>query len=124
MREFRGEHCHVLVEKLPGDVLRVTIAGQDIGEHGNAPMLALEALMPAQSVLFIDARAATGPSTDVSAAWAQWLAAHRERFSAIHMLTATRFLQMTAEFVKKFAALGERMCIYTDAETFDSVLRS
>jgi len=73
---FEGVHCTVAVRSVQPNVLLVQIRGRDIGEHGDRPMEALASLLPADGVaeLFIDARDALGPSTDVSAGWALWLA--------------------------------------------------
>jgi hypothetical protein len=60
----------------------------------------------------------------VSAAWAQWLAQHRAYLAQIHMLTGSRFVELTAGFVRKFAALEDKMRIYTDAAPFDEALGS
>ena len=38
------------------------------------------------------------------------------------MLTGSRFIQMSAEFVRKFAGLEDAMRLYTDPATFDGAL--
>jgi hypothetical protein len=121
---FEGVHCTMRVAELAPRVLLVKISGRDVGEHGDAPMTTLGRLLPPSGKVevFIDAREAMGPSTDVSAAWAQWLATNKPSFAAISMLTGTRFLQMTAGFVRKYAELGDVMRIYTDPSAFDTAL--
>jgi len=71
---------------------------------------------------FVDARQVQGASLDVSSDWAQWLGKHRERFQHVSMLTSTRFIRMTADFVRRFAGLGDGMRIYTDPAAFDAAL--
>jgi hypothetical protein len=39
------------------------------------------------------------------------------------MLTGTSFVQLTADFVRRFAELGDAMRIYTDGAAFDEALR-
>ena len=38
------------------------------------------------------------------------------------MLTGSRFIRITAGFVRGFANLEDVMCIYTDAKSFDEEL--
>ena len=103
----------------------MTIAGRDAGEHGDGPQRALEELLRAGPyALYIDARATTGASVDVSNIWAQWLRAHRDQLHAIHMLTGSKFVQLTADFVRRFAELGDAMRIYTEGAAFDEALRA
>ena len=99
--------------------------GRDAGEHGNAPLRALEEeLARGPFSLFVDARATLGASIDVSNVWAQWLRNHRDHLDQIHMLTGSRFVQLTADFVRRFAELGDAMRIYTDGAAFDEALRA
>jgi hypothetical protein len=121
---FEGVHCTVTVRRLHDWALLVEISGRDVGEHGDRPMTALAGLLPAKgkTELFIDARRALGPSTDVSAAWAVWLAQRREAFSRVNMLTGSRFVQLTADFVRKWSALNDAMRIYTDPTAFETAL--
>ncbi len=103
----------------------LVISGTDIGEHGEAPFVELENDLSAGPFhLFVDARNSRGVTIDVSGEWSRWLAKHKGTFLGIHMLTASRFVQLTANFVKNFAALGELMRIYTDAAAFDAELEA
>jgi hypothetical protein len=102
----------------------VTIAGRDVGEHGDGPLRALDAqLAEGAFELFIDARQTTGASIDVSNVWASWLRRHRDELHRIHMLTASRYVQITADFVRRFADLGDAMLLYTEAASFDEQLQ-
>jgi len=105
-------------------VVVLTIEGHDVGAFGAAPRSDLERyLQPGEPVeLFIDARRTHGASIDVSSAWAQWLGKHRADFRRISMLTGSRFIQITAGFVRSFSGLEDIMRIYTDASAFDSAL--
>jgi len=38
------------------------------------------------------------------------------------MLTGSRFIRLTADFVRRFAELGDAMRIYTDPAAFDGAL--
>lgn len=120
---FEGVHSTIAVTRPVPHVVVLTISGRDAGEHGNAPMRALEDELDDGAVnLFIDARRTSGASIDVSNVWAQWLRKHRDRLHCIHMLTGSRFVHLTADFVRRFAELGDTMRIYTDGRAFDEAL--
>jgi hypothetical protein len=128
-REIRydGIHCALVVRELSGAALMLTISGTDIGEFGDAPMQALsEWTAGARDFhlfhLFIDARDVRGASIEVSGDWAVWLAANRARFHRISMLTGSRFVEVTADFVRRFADLQGIMRIYTEAAAFDAAV--
>jgi hypothetical protein len=102
-----------------------SISGRDAGEHGNGPLSLLDdELRSGPYALFVDARRTLGASIDVSNIWAQWLRAHRDHLLSIHMLTGSKFVQLTADFVRRFADLGDTMRIYTDGAAFDEALRA
>lgn len=122
-QRFDGVHCAITIRRPAPGVLVIAITGTDTGELGDAPFRALAADLAAAPIdLFIDARATRGASMHVSRDWAVWLGHHRDRFRAINMLTASRFVQLTADFVRTFAQLGELMRLYTDAAAFDAAL--
>jgi len=124
-RTFEGLHSSLVITRPARHVVIITITGRDVGEHGDAPLRALdEELRRGAFSLFVDARATQGATIDVSNVWAQWLRAHRDHLHQIHMLTGSRFLQLTADFVRRFAELGDAMRIYTDGAAFDDALRA
>jgi len=118
---WNGLHCTFTMERPARGVVVLRIAGHDVGEFGEAPLRALEGYLSADEsiALFIDARNTGGASFDVSGAWAQWLAAHRTRCAPIAMLTGSRFIEVTARFVRSFAGLDTVMRLYSDATAFD-----
>jgi hypothetical protein len=121
--QYDGIHCILQLEQLAERVILMTISGSDIGEFGDAPMRTLEEWCgPSAPVeLFIDARNVRGASIDVSGDWAKWLAGHKFNLSAVTMLPGSRLVQITAEFVRRFAEL-DMMRICVDAPTFDGAL--
>ena len=124
-RTFEGLHSTIVIARPAAHVVLVTITGRDAGEHGDGPLRALDEEVRAGSfALFIDARRTLGASVDVSNVWAQWLRANRDRLHQIHMLTGSKFVQLTADFVRRFAELGDAMHVYTDGTTFDEALRA
>lgn len=122
---FEGRHSTIAIAQPVPHVVTVTITGRDVGEHGDGPLRMLDELLRAGSyALFIDARKTLGASIDVSNVWAQWLRAHRDHLHQVHMLTGSTFVQLTADFVRRFAELGDAMRIYTDGAAFDAALRA
>jgi hypothetical protein len=121
---FDAPSCTLTMTMPRPGVILLVLTGRDSGELGVAPFRELEArISEGQSwELFIDARAATGATLDVSGSWAVWLGANKQRFGQVSMLTGSPFIQMTAGVVKNFAALGEKMRLYTDRDAFESAL--
>lgn len=124
-RVFEGLHSTMTIDRPVPHVVVVTISGRDAGEHGRGPLMALEdELRNGPYTLFIDARKTLGASVDVSNVWSQWLRAHRDELHQVHMLTGSKFVQLTADFVRRFSELGDAMLIYTDGTAFDDALRT
>jgi hypothetical protein len=121
---WEGVHCNLAIDRPGARVVVIRLAGWDAGEFGDVPMteLAKDLAKPGLIELYVDARAVKGASIEVSGEWAQWLAKNRSRFAHISMLTGSRFIQLTANFVRRFADLGELMRIYTDPVAFDAAL--
>lgn len=119
--QFEGVHCSISLQRPAESVVLLKISGTDTGELGAAPMRALhEWLTSAEAVkLFIDARAVRGASIDVSSEWAAWLSEHRSQLQSITMLTGSKFIQITAEFVRRFAELNGIMWVCTEPAVFD-----
>jgi len=121
---LEGVHCAMVIKAPAPGVVVVTIEGTDVGELGEAPFRALEPLLLTGklSELFVDARKARGPSIDVSSDWAQWLTNHRARLLHVSMLTGSRFVQLSAGFVRSFADLGDIMRLYSDDRAFEGAV--
>ena len=122
---FEGVHCNLTLERVSRGIVSLKIAGRDVGEFGDAPMLALDRWLAASGPveLFIDAREVKGASIDVSGDWARWLGAHKEKLRSITMLTGSPFIHITAEFVRRFADLEGVMRICSEAAVFEEALR-
>ncbi len=121
---FEGVHCDFAIEKVSGRVVLMKISGTDIGEFGDVPMKALDDRIDDSSPvdLFIDARNVRGASIEVSGNWAVWLNARRPILRTVTMLTGSRFIHITAEFVRRFASIEGSMRICTDSAVFDQAL--
>ena len=121
---YDGVHCNLVIQEYPPAVVVLRISGSDIGEFGDAPMKALSETIAASDPidLFIDARDVRGASIEVSGEWAGWLSANRAALRSVTMLTGSRFIQLTAEFVRRFASLEGIMRICTEPAIFDYAL--
>jgi hypothetical protein len=121
---FDGVHCTLSIEGFPSGVVIVKISGTDVGEFGDGPMQELKECLKGISPihLFIDARDVRGASIEVSGEWAGWLQANKTDLRDISMLTGSRFVEVTAGFVRRFAALQGIMRIYTEPAAFDAAL--
>jgi hypothetical protein len=121
---YDGVHCAFLIERPADGVLVLRISGTDVGELGDAPMQGLDDCLAGASPVqfFIDARETRGASIEVSGEWAVWLKSRKPRFHRINMLVAGRFVELTADFVRRFAGLEGIMRIYTEPSAFDAAL--
>ena len=121
---FDGVHCDLKVQRFAGGVVVLTISGTHIGEFGGAPMEELKDCLAGYDPihLFIDARDTRGASIEVNGEWAEWLRANKADIRSISMLTGSRFVEVTAGFVRRFAALQGIMRIYTEPAVFDAAL--
>jgi hypothetical protein len=122
--EYEGIHSSLAIRRPAPGVAVVVLSGSDIGEFRDRPMRELQKdLARFTSIeLFIDARAVRGASIEVSADWALWMRAHRASFTRINMLTGSRYIQITAAFVRRFAGLSDLMHVFTDHAAFDERL--
>lgn len=121
---LEGVHCTMDISRRAPGVVVVTIVGADVGELGDAPFRELQSdLQRAEPIrLFIDARESLGASIDVSNDWAVWLRKHRAHLAEVTMLSGSRFIRVTADFVRRFADLEGVMRITTDPAAFDEAL--
>ena len=121
---FDGIHCTLSIQTFPSRVVVLKISGTDVGEFGDQPMAALAKCLSGTDPirLFIDARDVRGASIEVSGEWAAWLHANKAHLREVNMLTGSRFVEVTAGFVMRFAALQGIMRIYTEAAAFDAAL--
>jgi hypothetical protein len=122
---FDGKSCSILITRPADRLVLVRFSGHDVGEFGQAPMKEIEKDLERGPVeLYINAADAKGASIGVSSEWAHWLAARKRDFHHVSMLTGSRFIQLSAEFVRRYAALDETMRIYTDSPAFTAALAS
>lgn len=124
--EHEGIHCALAITRPAPGIAVVILSGTDVGEFADFPMreLSKDLARFGSIQLFIDARAVRGASVEVSSAWALWMITHRAQLTQISMLTGSRYIQITADFVRRFGGLIDRMKIFTDQTAFDESLVS
>lgn len=121
-----GIHVDLTISRPAPGVAVIVIRGTDVGEFGDYAMRELDKDLAkfGRLALFIDARAVKSASIEVSSEWALWMSRHREQLTRIAMLTGSRYIQITALFVRRFAGLVDQMQLFTDAAAFDQELAS
>jgi hypothetical protein len=123
-RHFEGVNCVIEVRRPGAGIVVVLLSGTDTGELGEAPFRELQGDLDRYGTitLFIDARLGRAASVDVSGRWASWLRANRGRLRGVHMLCSTRFIELSADMVRRFAELGDTMRLYRDERAFEAEL--
>ena len=123
---FEGAHCTLEISRPAEGVVLIVIKGRDTGQFGDAPFreLTREIAMGLPFEVFVDASAAPSASIDVSGSWARWMIANRDSIQRLNIFCRSRFIEITAKFVRQFTKFGPRMRIYTDAGSFESALRA
>jgi hypothetical protein len=122
---FGDERSSITISRPAFGVVVLTIVGKDAGQHGQAPFEELaKDLARGPFALFVDASKTQGATMEVSNVWARWLKDRRDQLIRIHMLTGSKFVQLTADFVRRWADLGDAMLVYTDAAAFDEALKA
>lgn len=120
---YEGTYCNLSIDRPAKGIVIVKFSGSDIGEFEDIPFQELSKDLAKNEIeLFIDARDVRGASVEVSGDWAFWLQKNKMNLKSINMLTGSRFIQLTADFVKRFADLGESMKIFKDPDDFDNSL--
>ena len=122
---WEGRDCTVIVRRPADRVVLVVlegVGGSDLGDH---PFHALASDMRGDGSLdlFLDFGETRGTSLDFSSRWAAWLARHRDSFRLVSMLARTKYLQLTADALRRFARFGEMLRVHTDLAGFDAAFR-
>jgi hypothetical protein len=122
--KFEGVNCTLIIRRPQPGIVVAQFKGRDVGEFGDAPFreLARDLENHAPIQFFVDGRETLAASLDVSGSWANWLREQKDCIQRLDILCGSRFLQFTAEFVRRFSGFEDRMRIYTDAEAFESEL--
>jgi hypothetical protein len=114
------------IERPAAGIVVVRLAGSDTGEFGDDPLRELDRDLADDRLieLFVDAREVRAATLDVSRRWSDWLHQNRARFKRVTMLTGSRFIELTADFVRRYAGLEEIMHLHADPAPFDAALKT
>lgn len=115
--------CAFLFEALKPRLLRVTIQGRDTGALGPAVFEEVRFHLGGEPLeLFVDAREADGPTSEVSEAWTRFLNKEAPHFKRVSILAVSNFVHLTVSVAKLFSRTGELVQIYSDPGLFDAAL--
>ncbi|MDB6059263.1 MAG: hypothetical protein JWO95_3107 [Verrucomicrobiales bacterium] len=122
--KFEGVNCTLEIRRPGLGTVVAVFRGHDVGEFRDAPFRELAHDLQNHSPinLFVDGRETLAASLDVSSDWAKWMRDNRQHIRRLDILVGSRFLQFTAEFVRKFSGFEDRMRVYTDPTAFDAEL--
>src|SRR5690606_2911608 len=101
-----------------------TIKGSDSGQFGTAALDEIRAEIGRRSPLelFVDARAASGPTVKVSEEWTDFFNRRRADLSRAYVLVGSKSLNLTIEIARHLSRTGSLIQIYTDPELFEARL--
>jgi hypothetical protein len=107
----------------PG-ALHVTIAGNDTGQLGSAPLdeIAIALVRERPLELFVDAREALGPPARVSDEWTAFFARNRADLFRVHVLVGSKVVELTVAIAGHLSRTGNLIQIYSDPDLFASRL--
>jgi hypothetical protein len=114
------------IERPASGIVVVRLAGSDAGEFGDDPLRELDRDLADDRLieLYLDAREVRAATLDVSRQWSEWLHKNRARFKRVTMLTGSRFIELTADFVRRYAGLEEIMLVHAEYAPFDEALKT
>ena len=124
--KFQTKDCTITITEVRAGCVLVALEGRDRGELGREPFVELEKRFAAGRglELFIDLEDAVGASLDVSGSWAVWLRANRQSLEHVNMLTGSYFVELSAQTVKRFSDLGDKVRLYSDRGAFEAALQA
>ncbi len=114
-----------LYTRLRPGALLVRIQGNDRGQLGALVFeeLNTELSIAPPLVLFVDTTAAEGAAPGVSEAWTAWFQTNRSRLKEVHILVASKVLDLTINVSKHFSRTGELIQIHSDPSHFEAAAR-
>jgi hypothetical protein len=121
---LEGPQGRIVVARTAPSVVSLALSGRDVAHLVDAVAQEIEPDLAASEPLqlFVDARRTVGASMMMSAAWARWLAGRRDDLGRVDLLTGSGFLQLTGDFVRRFAGLGEKLHVHVDPGTWSRAL--
>lgn len=103
--------------------LRVDIRGRDTGQFGPAPLEEIRLHLGGPPLeLFVDAREADGPTSEVSEAWTRFLNKEAPHLKRVSILAVSKFVHLTVSVAKLFSRTGDLVQVYSEPELFRSAI--
>jgi hypothetical protein len=120
---FESANATLTITRIRRGLVLMKIVGRDVGEFGTRPFDAMKPYLVDGSLdFFVDLRDAVGATLNVSGEWAAWFQAHRSELGSVSILARTKYVQLTVDFVRRYAGVVELMRMYTSDEAFDEAL--
>ena len=112
--------CTFTFRRLDPGALLVTIAGDDDGSLGSAPLDEIEAELRRYPSLdlYVDASAATGVATKVREAWTALFRARREQLQRVTVLTASPIVHLAVSTGKLFSDTAQMVRVLREPDAF------
>jgi hypothetical protein len=120
--------CTFHYQRLRPGVVLIAIRGYDSGQFGPATVdeaAAEFARFVGPVKLFVDTRAATGPTREVMETWTAWFAANRPRLDRVIILVPpeSKLLHLTVSIVQHISRTGGLIRICGNAHEFEELIR-
>jgi len=121
LRLSEGGCTHTYTRLRPG-VMLVSIAGYDRGQLHPAAFEPIEAELSDRQplALLFNVSRAEGATRSVSDAWTEWFRTRRPQLREVHILVASKYLDLIVNVAKHFSRTGELIQVYSDASRFES----
>jgi hypothetical protein len=120
-----GPTCSFVYARPRPGALLVTITGNDTGDLGALPLDEMTdgiAALPPPLELFVDTSGAGSVASRVREEWTAWFVAHGPSLRRIHVLTGSRFFQMTVSVAKELSRTAELIRIHDSPASFEKAL--
>lgn len=118
-----SRRCSFTFRRAAPSVLVVVIEGRDTGQFGPSVFEEIRLHLGSKPLeLFVDARAAAGPTSEVSDAWTRFLSREAKQLRRVSILAASKFVHLTVSVAKLFSRTGELIQIYSDPAVYRAAL--
>lgn len=121
---LRGANASMVLDRLGAGAVLATLTGFDRGDFGDAPFaeLAHEVARHGRIEVFVDTRGALNADAAVTEQWSAWIQTNRDALRQMHVLVASKYVQLTAELVRLFSRVEHLVRIYTDERAFGDAI--
>ena len=122
-----ADRCSFTYRRLKPGIVLMTIAGNDHGQFGAAAIDEVNAEFERFGIvtLYVDTRAAAGPSTSVMEAWTAYFSANRSKLRRVSIMVPpeSKLLHLTVSIVQHLSGMGGVLQIFGDVERFQAAIQ-